>query len=119
MLSEAEVRQFARDWIAAWNAHDLEAVISHYAAEVTLNSPVAVEILQDESGTVVGREVLRAYFQRGLEAYPYLRFELLDVLRGLRSVVLYYVNHKGTKTAEYMEFDASGKVVKVVANYSG
>jgi hypothetical protein len=119
MLKEAEVRQFARDWIAAWNAHDLEAVMSHYAPDVTLNSPVAVEVLKDESGTVMGREALRSYFQRGLAAHTQLRFELLDLLWGLRSVVLYYRNHRGTKTAEYMEFDASGKVVKVVANYSG
>jgi len=119
MLQEAEARKFAEDWIAAWNAHDLEAVMSHYASDVTLNSPVAVEVLKDESGTVVGREALRIYFQRGLAAHPSLRFELIDVLWGLRSVVLYYVNHRGTKTAEYMEFDATGKVAKVVANYSG
>jgi hypothetical protein len=119
MLSETEVRQFANEWIAAWNAHDLDAVISHYAPDVTLNSPVAVEVLKDESGTVVGREALRKYFQRGLGVHSQLRFELIDVLWGLRSVVLYYKNHRGTKTAEYMEFDSSGKVVKVVANYSG
>jgi hypothetical protein len=119
MLDEAEVRQFTRDWIAAWNAHDLEAVMRHYAPDVTLNSPVAVEVLKDGSGTVVGKETLRNYFQSGLEVHNNLRFELLDVLCGLRSLVLYYRNHRGTKTAEYMEFDANGKVVKVVANYSG
>lgn len=32
--------------------------------------------------------------------------------------VLYYVNQKGTKSGEFMEFDASGKVIRVVANYS-
>jgi hypothetical protein len=32
---------------------------------------------------------------------------------------LYYLNQKSTKTAEFMEFDASGKIVRVVANYSG
>lgn len=119
MFNEAAARQFASEWIAAWNAHDLDAVMSHYTADVTLTSPVAVEILKDESGTVKGREALRNYFQRGLAAHANLRFDLIDVLWGLRSVVLYYTNHRGTKTAEYMEFDASGKVVKVVANYSG
>ena len=44
--------------------------------------------------------------------------KLVDVLKGLSSVVLYYVNHANTKTAEFMEFDESGKVVRVVANYS-
>ena len=38
---------------------------------------------------------------------------------GLESVVLYYVNQKGSKTGEYMEIGPTGKVSKVVANYSG
>jgi hypothetical protein len=38
---------------------------------------------------------------------------------GLSSVVLYYVNQKGTKTGEFMEIDSNGKIVRVVANYNG
>jgi hypothetical protein len=37
---------------------------------------------------------------------------------GVDSVVLYYVNQQGSKTGEYMEVGASGKISKVVANYS-
>lgn len=114
-----EALAFAREWIAAWSAHDLEAILSHYAAEVVLTSPVAAKILKDESGTVRGKAALRDYFRRGLEAYPNLRFELLDVMCGLSSVVLCYTNQKGTKTAEFMELDGNGKVIRVVANYSG
>jgi hypothetical protein len=33
-------------------------------------------------------------------------------------VVLCYKNQKGTRSAEFMELSASGKVVRVVANYS-
>lgn len=109
---------FARGWIAAWNAHELDAILSHYVDDVVLTSPVAAKILDDPSGTVRGKAALRNYFQRGLEAYPNLRFELLDVMYGLSSVVLYYMNQKGTKTAECMEFDDTGKVFRVVANYS-
>ena len=118
MLTETEARKLALEWVESWNAHDLDAILSHYAPEVILTSPVAAEILKDPSGTVTGREALRSYFQRGLEVYPNLRFKLLDVLRGHSSVVLYYLNQKGTKTAEYMELDANRKVVRVVANYS-
>jgi predicted ester cyclase len=60
---------------------------------------------------------MRAYFQRGLEAYPELRFKLEDVLCGVNSVVLYYTNQKGTHTAEFLELSAAGKVASVVANY--
>jgi hypothetical protein len=53
-----------------------------------------------------------------LEAYPNLKFELVDVMWGVSSVVLYYVNQKGSKTGEFMEFDGNQKVVRVVANYN-
>jgi hypothetical protein len=67
----------------------------------------------------VGKDALRAYFKTGLAVYPNLAFELLDVMWGISSVVLNYVNQKGTKTGEFMEFDAEGHVVRVVANYGG
>jgi hypothetical protein len=119
MLTEPEARQFAKDWVLAWNSHDLDAIMAHYGSDVILTSPVAARLLSDPSGTVTGREALRTYFQRGLEAYPNLAFQLVDVMWGLSSVVLCYVNQKGTKSGEFMELDASGKVIRVVANYSG
>jgi len=105
--------------VEAWNSHDLDEIMSHYTAQAVLVSPVAAKILNDPSGTVKGKEAIRGYFKRGLDAYPSLEFDLIDVMFGLSSVVLYYVNQKGTKTGEFMEFDTEGKVVRVVANYSG
>lgn len=67
---------------------------------------------------VVGKAALRAYFERGLAAYPELHFELEDMLCGVHSVVLYYVNQKGTHAGEFMELTATGKVARVVAHYS-
>jgi len=118
MLSEIQAREFADRWVLAWNSHDLDAIMDHYASEVVLTSPTAASLLNDPSGTVAGKEALRKYFERGLQAYPNLKFELLDVLRGISSVVLYYMNQKGTKTAEFMELDANQKVARVVANYT-
>jgi hypothetical protein len=119
MTTQLEAAAFAREWIAAWNSHDLDAIMSHYGADVVLTSPVAAKILDDPSGVVRGEVALRNYFGRGLEAYPDLHFALLDVMYGLSSVVLCYTNQKGTKTAEFMELDDNGKIVRVVANYSG
>ena len=118
MLTEAEVRKFADDWIRAWNSHDLGAIMSHYAPEVVLISPTAAKLLGDSSGTIKGKEAVRNYFEKGLQAFPNLTFELLDVMWGISSVVLYYLNQKGSKTSEFMEFDANQKVTRVVANYT-
>jgi len=109
----------ASNWVAAWNAHDLDLMMTHYDDAIELTSPVAAQLLRTSDGKVVGKANLRAYFQRGLEAYPELRFRLEDVLWGVNSVVFYYTNQKGTRTAEFMELSAIGKVVRVVANYGG
>jgi ketosteroid isomerase-like protein len=118
MLTETRARKFAKDWIEAWNSHDLDTIMSHYAAGVNLTSPVAARLLGDDSSRVEGAEDLRKYFKKGLDVYPELSFELLDVMWGVSSVVLYYRNQVGTKSGEFMEFDSEDKVVRVVANYS-
>ncbi|HEX4037774.1 MAG TPA: nuclear transport factor 2 family protein [Acidobacteriaceae bacterium] len=55
MLTEAEARAFAHRWIQAWNSHDLEAILSLYAPEVVLVSPVAARLMHQTSGTIEGR----------------------------------------------------------------
>jgi predicted ester cyclase len=107
----------ASHWVEAWNTHDLELIMTHYEDGIELTSPVAAQLLGTSDGKVRGKANLRAYFRRGLEAYPDLRFQLEDVLCGVSSVVLYYRNQKGTHTAEFMELSAAGKVARVVANY--
>ena len=109
---------FANHWVDAWNAHDLELIMSHYDDAVEVTSPVAAQLLGAPHGKVAGKANLSAYFQRGLAAYPELQFELEDVLWGMNSVVLYYKNQKGTRSAEFMEMSASGKVLRVIAHYS-
>ena len=117
-VTKEEAWKFANHWIAAWNAHDLELIMVHYDDAIELTSPVAAKLLDKADGKVAGKENTKAYFRRGLEAYPELSFVLEDVLWGLNSVVLYYRNHKGSRTAEYMELLPSGKVIRMVANYN-
>jgi len=118
VITEPKARHFAEHWIWSWNSHDLDAIMTHYVPDVVLVSPAAARLLGDPSGTVTGSDALRAYFQRGLELHPGLHFDLVDLMWGLNSVVLYYVNQRGSRTAEFMEFDENGKVIRVVANYS-
>jgi|SRR4051794_6544215 predicted ester cyclase len=118
MLTGEWVREFAEEWVRGWNAHELETILAHYADSVVLTSPVAARLLGDPSGDVRGKDALRSYFSKGLEAYPNLRFELMDVMWGLSSVVLYYKNQNGGKSGEFMEINGEGKITRVVANYS-
>jgi hypothetical protein len=117
-MTRDEAWKLANHWVAAWNGHDLDLIMTHYDDAIELISPVAAQLLGTSDGKVVGKANLRAYFQRGLEAYPELHFRLEDVLWGVNSVLLYYTNQKGTRTGEFMELSAIGKVARVVANYS-
>jgi ketosteroid isomerase-like protein len=117
-MTREEAGKLAEHWIAAWNAHDLDLIMTHYEDAIELTSPVVAQLLGNPAGKVIGKANLRAYFQRGLGAYPELRFHLEGVFVGLSSVVLVYTNQKGGRTAEFMELSASGKVERVVANYS-
>jgi hypothetical protein len=117
-MTRDDAWSLANHWVAAWNAHDLDLIMTHYDDAIELTSPVAAQLLGTPDGKVLGKANLRAYFQRGLEAYPELHFHLEDVFWGLNSVVLCYTNQKGSRTAEFMQLSATGKVAQVVANYS-
>jgi hypothetical protein len=118
MLTKEQAHAIAEDWVQAWNSHDLDMILFHYAEDIILISPVAARLLDDPVGIVSGQTSLRNYFQKGLKAYPDLKFEILDVMWGISSIVVYYVNQNGSKTGEFMEIDSTGKITKVVANYS-
>ncbi len=117
-VTRDEAWTLANHWVESWNAHDLGEIMSHYEEDVRLTSPVAARLLEVADGRVIGKSDLRTYFERGLTAFPDLTFHLEDVLWGLNSVVLYYTNQRGTRTAEFMELGAGGKVARVIAHYN-
>jgi len=118
-MTKDDAWKFANHWVDAWNSHDLDLIMTHYDDAVELVSPVAARILGVAGGKVIGYANLRAYFRRGLDAYPELHFALKEVFWGINSVVLYYTNQVGSCTAEFMDLLETGKVARVVANYNG
>ena len=118
VAKEIDHDQHARGWIDAWNAHNLEGILSQYAEDVELISPFVAKLTGQDDGLVRGKAALREYFQRGLEAYPEVRFEFLRVTAGVRSCVLEYRSVNRLRAVEMMEFDGAGKVRRVVAHYA-
>jgi len=59
----------------------LEQIMAHYE-EHRIDFAGAAQLLGTRDGKVVGIANCELYFQRGLEAYPELRFRLEDVLWG-------------------------------------
>lgn len=63
-------RQFAQEWVDAWNVRDIEAIISHYSDDIEFISPRVAAAgggAGDSSGRLVGKAALRAYFQEALD----------------------------------------------------
>jgi hypothetical protein len=118
VIDQERADRLAAEWVAAWNAHDLDAIMGHYADDVTFASPFVAALAGEQSGVIHGREALRAYFARGLEAYPDLHFDLHAALPGVSSVALHYRSVGDREAIEVMELDAAGAVVRVSAHYS-
>ena len=111
----ADAHAFARQWIAAWNARDLDRILSHYAADIVFLSPYAERVTG--SGRVAGFEALRSYWRTGLAANPDLHFTLDAALAGHQAVTILYRNHRGQQVAETLEFGGDGKAVRSFACY--
>lgn len=104
-----EAPAFAREWIAAWNGRDLEAILAHYADDIVFASPKAATITG--SPVVNGKEALRAYWREALDRAPDLHFQLLEVFAGSDCVSIVYLRNGAMRVCETMEF-SNGIVVR-------
>jgi ketosteroid isomerase-like protein len=114
------VDEFVREWMAAWNSHDLDRIMTHYSENIDFSSPLIIQrkIVTTEAGKIRDLKTLREYFAIGLKNLPDLKFQLLEILRGVNGFTMYYINARGGHTAEYTELDEHGKATKVINCYS-
>ena len=106
-----------RDWIAAWNSHDLERVLTLYAEDSEMTSDKIPALGFDVSGTLRGKDRLRAYWSKALQLLPNLHFDLIDTYVSPDSIVVFYQNERGAKICEYLRLDAEGKIRQGSANH--
>jgi hypothetical protein len=110
--------RFATEWIESWNAHDIDRVLSHYAEDFEMSSPVIIQVVGEPSGTLKGKAAVGAYWRRALDLVPDLQFELLSVLAGVSSITLYYKGARGRLAAEVFHFGPGQKVTRAFAHYA-
>jgi hypothetical protein len=101
---------FAEQWVTAWNAHDVEAVLAHFSDDVVFTSPVAARLLPETGGVVRGKDALRHYWATALAAHPDLHFELIGIYRGSSTLVINYRNHRGQLVNEVLTFNDDGLI---------
>jgi ketosteroid isomerase-like protein len=118
LMDHEAAERFAREWYAAWNAHDLDRILSHYTDDVEMASPLVSLLTGEADGKIVGKEALRAYFAAGLEKYPSLRFEPLELFVGVNSLVLHYVSANGQAAAEVVFLDEDDRIARYLTHYT-
>jgi SnoaL-like domain len=117
MQTIEQAREFARQWISAWNLQDLESILSHYSEEVVFSSPFVGRLGAGVSGSLYGRTALLKYFTAALEKFPSLRFDLRAVLLGVDTVTILYDSENGLLAAETMALNEAGQITRAWAHY--
>jgi ketosteroid isomerase-like protein len=116
MLSETEADAFVAEWMQAWNSHDLERILEHYADDVEYYSPFIAQMAQPggpgADGRLVGKEAVRAYFAAALGNYADLHFDApFHVAVGAGSVSFVYTSVKNLTAVETLVFAPGSRVV--------
>ena len=118
MIDQQWAQAFAKDWIASWNAHDMDRILSHYTDDFEISSPLIVERLDVPEGKLKGKKAVCDYWQPSLKMSPPLQFELIDVFVGIDAITLYYHNVGRRMVAETLFINLLGKVTHGIAQWS-
>jgi hypothetical protein len=111
-------KEFAQEWIAAWNAADLERIFLHYADDFELSSPYIAERGFSQSGTLKGKEAVRPYWSGGLAATPPLHFDILHVFAGSDCISIHYRSRGRRVACETFIFDQNRRVIRSMATHA-
>lgn len=103
-----EYTQFADEWEAAWNAHDMDRIMSHYTDDIVFRSRKAFPHLG--LGELRGKDQLRDYWTAALNRQPNLAFRVKEVLGGHNMAVIVYRNQRDVLAAETVYFATNGLV---------
>jgi hypothetical protein len=117
-MNQEQADQFAHDWVRAFNAHDLAAIMDHYADELAFYSPFIKLLKFNESGCITSKHDLERYFQLGLTIYPNLRFTLHTVFVGINTLAIYYTSVNDRLACEVFQLNKEGKVATVFCQYA-
>ena len=117
MIDRPWAERFAGDWVANWHARDLDAILSHYSADVIFRSPRISAVMGEGRTSVSGLTELREYWRKALSAATELRFEITKVGVGSNALTIVYRNHRAQDVAETLVFGEDGKIIEGIVTY--
>ena len=117
-MTPEEAKRFAEHWLAAWNSHDINALLTHYADDFEMTTPMIQRVLGIESGTLKGKTAVGDYWRAALKKVPDLKFSIIEVTSGVGSVSIYYNAVMGKRAVETFFFNDKHLVYKSLATYN-
>jgi hypothetical protein len=117
-ITEDFAKAFAASWYAAWNAHDVDGIMNHYAANIEHSSPFIKRYNGTDEMSLKGVDAVRDYFVRALGRNPTLRFDPLHIAIGLETVALVYRRMTGDLAVETFAFDVAHKITRSISHYN-
>jgi hypothetical protein len=115
--TDSEVDEYAREWIAAWNSHDVDRVAAHYADAVEYESPFVTRLLPGRTRLSGGAE-LHNYIASAFERFPELHFTGPDLVAlGATSVVIVYGSVGDLVAVETLVLDDDARVSRVYCHH--
>ncbi len=117
MITADFAQAFATEWIAAWNAHDLGRILSHYDDAFEMSSPFISKLAHAPNGILRGKNAVGIYWADALRRMPELQFRLIGVYPGAQSICLRYHSVQNLEAVEIFRFNAERKVVQAAAHY--
>jgi hypothetical protein len=109
--------EIINDWIDAWNTHDLERIMNHYADEVEFTAQTVVSRWGKADGKLKGKEELRQHFSKGLALAPDIYFTVDEILWAPGGYAVLYHRENGNRVLDAIELNEFGKAIKVTAYY--
>ena len=88
-----ENTHIAHRWFAAFNAHDLEALLALYAEDAQHYSPKLKLRQPGTNGLINGKEALRAWRRDAFDRLPTLRYEVVKLTSDDEQVFMEYIRH--------------------------
>jgi len=116
-MLDFDTDSFVKRWAEAWNAHDISAVLAHFAEDIIFTSPIAARIDPATSGVVRGKQALLAYWTSALEQNPGLHFEIMGTFLGVDCILIRFRNEAGAERIEMLRF-RNGLVVEGHGTFS-
>jgi hypothetical protein len=110
-------RCHADAWLAAWNSHDLDAIMACYSEDVDFVASTVIHRWGREDGHLRGSTELRRHFELGLGLAPQLRFTEEAFLVSPVGYALLYRRESNNRVLDVVELNTSGQAARVRAFY--